>query len=191
MYVWIFEHWRFWTLPLRSWWAWALAFLAADLAYYVLHRANHGKCTEQQQWTRFPVEIIFLFSLESQKSAFCGQATKLIIVQRYEPFNFFFSFLIFCTMFVSCPVGVQFEHGLATESRRWHLRVDCLPSHGVHRLHPGGARRPRSAQHIVRQPHSMRLCILFPIICHTPSPPTTQCCLFLIVDISFGFTRPW
>ncbi|OQV16372.1 Alkylglycerol monooxygenase [Hypsibius exemplaris] len=41
VYMWIFDHWRVWTVPLRSWLGWGLAFLAADLAYYWLHRANH------------------------------------------------------------------------------------------------------------------------------------------------------
>ncbi|XP_055337677.1 alkylglycerol monooxygenase-like [Paramacrobiotus metropolitanus] len=41
VYVYIFDNWRLWTIPLKSWTGWILAALAADLAYYWLHRLNH------------------------------------------------------------------------------------------------------------------------------------------------------
>ncbi|XP_055345003.1 alkylglycerol monooxygenase-like [Paramacrobiotus metropolitanus] len=40
-YVWLFRHYRLTTLPLDTWWAWILAILATDCAYYWFHRASH------------------------------------------------------------------------------------------------------------------------------------------------------
>ncbi|XP_055337676.1 alkylglycerol monooxygenase-like [Paramacrobiotus metropolitanus] len=41
LYVYLFDNWRLWTIPLRSWSGWITAALLADLSFYWLHRISH------------------------------------------------------------------------------------------------------------------------------------------------------
>lgn len=40
-YAWLYEHGRGWDIPITAWWAWALALIGCDFAYYWFHRASH------------------------------------------------------------------------------------------------------------------------------------------------------
>ena len=41
IYIWVFDHWRWMTLPSDAWWVWLLALIAYDFLYYWVHRCGH------------------------------------------------------------------------------------------------------------------------------------------------------
>ena len=79
-YFYIYENWRIYELPWNSVTTWVIAALLADLGYYWVHRASHGKILSYQESN--PRHIVIKNHMSFQKSTYYGQPINYTIAQK-------------------------------------------------------------------------------------------------------------
>ncbi|XP_054711904.1 alkylglycerol monooxygenase-like [Uloborus diversus] len=135
VYTWIYNNWRFCTLPWDSIWTWILCLICTDFGFYWMHRATHQ------------ISILWLFHEPHHSSEDYNMTTPL----RLSIFTSSTLWLTYLPMAFAVPPSTFLVHYQLNVIFQYWLHTDLVKTLGIieyvfvtpshHRVHHGRNRR--------------------------------------------------